>query len=82
VPRGIPLSRSLAHSFRTGTGRYDPVAKPSANDRLLRTTAIDHRPTMAPEFLFSGARVSSKNSPCFRAFLLPLTVCADSHSHA
>jgi len=32
--------RSCAHSFRTGTGRYDPFGKPSANDRYLRTPAL------------------------------------------
>ena len=32
---------------RPQRGRFHPFAKPSANDRYLRTTAIDHRPTMA-----------------------------------
>src|SRR5208337_3628589 len=38
--RGVPLSRSLAHSFRTGPGRYDPFRKSSANDRYLRAAVI------------------------------------------
>jgi hypothetical protein len=36
MPGGCP---QLAHSFRTGTGRYDPFGKPSANDRSLRIPA-------------------------------------------
>jgi hypothetical protein len=31
---------ALAHSFRTGTGRYDPFGKPSANDRYLRNPPV------------------------------------------
>jgi hypothetical protein len=33
----------MAHSFRTGTGRYDPFATPSANDYLCTTDGRSRR---------------------------------------
>ena len=66
----------LAHSFRTGTGRYDPFRKPSANDRYLRTAECGNRQAIL--------RLSRSNSQCRRrrpqpiALLGPRRTCASS----
>jgi hypothetical protein len=58
----------LAHSFRTGTGRYDPFGKSSANDRYLQILLKNSEIEPPRKSRFRARRVISADSPHGRAY--------------